>query len=272
MKYTMPLFLLLIFGCGSDIVTTESGLRYSDNKTGEGRSAELGDLVTLHLNIWTVQDSSDLFEDWTEDTTKVKSLIGSSRQHNQPAKFVLGSGEFIRGSDEGIAGMKPGGIRTIIIPSSLAYGEEGAGPVPPNTDIKLQIELIEAKEMPVVERWDYDSTNIQTTSSGLRYVILEEGSGDKADSNDIVTVHYSGYLENGDKFDSSVERDEPITFSLGIGQVIPGWEEGISLLSPGAKAKFFIPPHLAYGERDMGLIPPNSTLVFDVELIDVKKN
>jgi peptidylprolyl isomerase len=272
MKYLLPLLMLTFFGCGPEIITTESGLRYSDNKTGEGRSAELGDLVTLHLNIWLVQDSSELFEDWTDDSTKNANMIGSSRQFNQPAKFVLGSGEFIRGSDEGIVGMKPGGMRTIIIPSHLAYGEEGAGPVPPNTDIRLQIELIDAKVPPVVESWDYDSTRIQTTSSGLKYVIIEEGSGEKADSNDIVTVHYSGYLENGDKFDSSVERDEPITFSLGTGQVIPGWEEGLSLLNAGSKAKFFIPPQLAYGERDMGVIPPNSTLIFDVELVEVKKN
>jgi peptidylprolyl isomerase len=264
--------LLLLTGCGNDVVTTESGLRYSDHETGEGRAAEMGDIVTIHLSIWNVLDSADLFEDWSGDSVRMSQSIGSTKEHNQPAKIILGSGEFIKGSDEGIVGMKPGGIRTIVIPSNLAYGPTGAGPVPPNTDIKLYVELLEAKPVPVVNPWDYDSTRIQTTPSGLQYVMIEEGSGEKADSNDIVTVHYSGYLSDGEKFDSSIERDEALTFTLGVGQVIPGWEEGISLLSPGGKAKLFIPPQLAYGERDMGVIPPNSTLIFDVELIDVKKN
>jgi peptidylprolyl isomerase len=272
MKYFLPLVLLFFAGCGDDVVTTESGLQYSDQKVGEGKAAEIGDLVTMHLSIWNIQDSTDLFEDWSADSSRMSQLIGSSREQNQPAKVVLGSGEFIKGSDEGIVGMKPGGIRTIIIPSYLAYGETGAGPVPPNTSLKLQIELLDAKPVPVVEQWDYDSTKVQTTSSGLKYVIFEEGTGESADSNDIVSVHYSGFLTNGEKFDSSVERDEPLSFTLGRRQVIPGWEEGISLLKKGGKAKLLIPPDLAYGERDMGVIPPNSVLIFDVELVDVKKN
>jgi peptidylprolyl isomerase len=273
MKYFLPLLALLLFqGCGNDVVTTESGLRYSDIKSGEGRAAQEGDLVTFNVLIWTVQDSSDLFEDWSADTTKKEQLIASTKEYNQPAKVVLGTGAFVRGSDEGIVGMKPGGERMIVIPHNLAYGQTGAGPVPPNTDLKLLVEMIDVKEVPQVEPWDYDSTKTQTTPSGLMYIILEEGTGENADSNDIVSVHYSGFLVDGTKFDSSVERDEPLTFTIGVGQVIPGWDEGITLLNKGAKAKLIIPPFLAYGERDMGSIPPNSTLIFDVELVDVKKN
>jgi FKBP-type peptidyl-prolyl cis-trans isomerase len=118
--------------------------------------------------------------------------------------------------------------------------------------------------------WDVDSTKYQTTKTGLKYIILQPGDGPKADSGKKVTVHYSGYLTDGKPFDSSVERDEPFEFVLGVKMVIPGWDEGIALLSKGAKARFIIPPSLAYGERQVGKIPPNSQLVFDVQLLDIK--
>jgi peptidylprolyl isomerase len=95
----------------------------------------------------------------------------------------------------------------------------------------------------------------------------QEGSGEKPQNGQKVTVHYTGYLTDGTKFDSSVDRGEPFSFSLGLGQVIKGWDEGIALLKPGAKAKLIIPSSIAYGARNMGSIPPFSTLIFDVELI-----
>ena len=109
------------------------------------------------------------------------------------------------------------------------------------------------------------------TSSGLLYFILNEGNGDKPKQGSNVSVHYSGYLLDGTKFDSSYDRGQPITFPIGAGRVIKGWDEGIALLSVGSKAKFIIPSHLAYGERGAGgVIPPNATLIFEVELVDVK--
>lgn len=275
MKYIILMVVLismLSFGCSNDVVTTKTGLRYIDEKNGQGKAAEMGDMVTLHLSIWIVKDSSNLFGDWSKDSTKTTFLVGTSKETNQPVKIMLGSGQFIKGSDEGIAGMKPGGVRTIVIPSKLAYGPTGAGPVPPNTDIRLQIELLDAKVVPAVKPWDYDSTKIQTTASGLKYVILQEGTGVLPDSNDIVVVHYSGFFLDGRKFDSSVERGEPLTVPLGQRRVIPGWEEGLSLLKKGTKAKLIVPPALAYGDRGMGAIPPGSTLIFDIEVIDIKKN
>lgn len=266
------LFFVSFLGCGSDVITTKSGLKYSDEKVGEGKAAAMGDVVTMHLTIWLVKDSTDLFGDWNADSLRKADIVGTTKDKNQPAKIVLGSGNFVKGSDEGIVGMKPGGVRTIIIPSELAYGTHGAGPVPPNTDLRLQIEMIDAKAIPAVEPWNYDSTKVVTTPSGLKYVILQEGQGENADSNDIVTVHYSGFLMDGKKFDSSVERDDPFILTLGRNSVIPGWEEGLTLLKKGSKAKLIIPSNLAYGERDMGVIPPNSTLIFDVEILDIKKN
>ena len=108
------------------------------------------------------------------------------------------------------------------------------------------------------------------TNSGLIAVISQEGSGAKPTVGQKVTVHYTGYLVNGTKFDSSVDRGEPFTFTIGKGQVIQGWDEGIAMLSPGAKAKLIIPSSIGYGGRNMGSIPPFSTLVFDVELLKVE--
>lgn len=109
------------------------------------------------------------------------------------------------------------------------------------------------------------------TDSGLRYQILQKGTGAKAVKGKNVSVHYKGQLSDGTVFDSSYKRKEPIDFQLGVGQVISGWDEGITLLNVGDKARFVIPSELAYGERGAGgVIPPGATLIFDVELMAVK--
>lgn len=109
------------------------------------------------------------------------------------------------------------------------------------------------------------------TESGLRYKMIQKGNGKKAENGKVVSVHYSGQLENGKVFDSSYTRKKPIEFPLGRGNVIEGWDEGIALLQVGDKARFVIPSHLGYGSRGAGgAIPPNATLIFDVELMDVK--
>lgn len=110
---------------------------------------------------------------------------------------------------------------------------------------------------------------VTTTESGLQYQVLQAGEGDKPTAEDSVTVHYKGTLTDGTPFDSSYDRGEPATFPLG--GVIAGWTEGVQLMSPGAKFKFTIPAELAYGERATGNIPAHSTLVFEVELIEVAK-
>jgi len=131
---------------------------------------------------------------------------------------------------------------------------------------KLQIE----KEKKMKAELDELAQGAEETQSGLRYFILKEGSGDKPKVGNEVSVHYTGYLTDGTKFDSSLDRGEPIKFPLGMGKVIPGWDEGISLINKGGKAKFIIPPHLAYGERGAGgVIPPNATLIFEVELVEI---
>lgn len=109
-----------------------------------------------------------------------------------------------------------------------------------------------------------------TTPSGLKYIIIEQGTGEKAQNNKAVEVHYTGYLLDGKVFDSSRDRNEPIEFVLGNKQVIAGWDEGIALMSIGDKYRLIIPPELAYGSKGAGkVIPPNATLIFDTELISV---
>ena len=115
------------------------------------------------------------------------------------------------------------------------------------------------------------SKGYNETESGLRYNIIQEGDGKKATKGSTVSVHYKGQLANGQVFDSSYSRKQPIDFTLGVGQVIPGWDEGIQLLKVGDKARFVIPSNLAYGSQGAGgVIPPNAILIFDVELMDVK--
>ena len=115
------------------------------------------------------------------------------------------------------------------------------------------------------------SEGFEKTDSGLRYKILKKGNGKNATKGATVSVHYKGQLLDGTVFDSSYKRNEPIEFAIGVGQVIPGWDEGIQLLQVGDKAQMVIPSELAYGSRGAGgVIPPNAPLIFDVELMNVK--
>ena len=115
------------------------------------------------------------------------------------------------------------------------------------------------------------AAGFERTESGLRYQMIQKGNGKKAENGKTVSVHYSGSLPNGKVFDSSYTRKKPIEFPLGRGNVIEGWDEGIALLQVGDKARFVIPSHLGYGAQGAGgVIPPNATLIFDVELMDVK--
>ncbi len=107
-----------------------------------------------------------------------------------------------------------------------------------------------------------------TTDSGLQHEDLTVGAGQPAKPGDMATVHYTGWLANGTKFDSSRDRNEPLSFRLGVGQVIKGWDEGVGTMRVGGKRKLIIPPDLGYGARGAGgVIPPNATLTFEVDLL-----
>ncbi|HTQ78881.1 MAG TPA: FKBP-type peptidyl-prolyl cis-trans isomerase [Thermoanaerobaculia bacterium] len=107
--------------------------------------------------------------------------------------------------------------------------------------------------------------------SGLKYTDLKPGTGEEAKVGQVVNVHYTGWLENGTKFDSSLDRKQPFSFKLGAGQVIEGWDKGVAGMKVGGKRKLVIPPGLGYGSQSVGgVIPPNSTLIFEVELLGVR--
>lgn len=114
--------------------------------------------------------------------------------------------------------------------------------------------------------------DVMTEESGLKYEELECGEGQEAQRGDVVTVHYTGTLENGEKFDSSRDRGEPFTLQLGAGNVIEGWEQGIPGMNVGGERKLIIPPELGYGEAGSPpVIPPNATLIFEVELLKIEE-
>lgn len=113
--------------------------------------------------------------------------------------------------------------------------------------------------------------NVVTNPSGLKYIELEEGTGATPEPGQTVVVHYTGTLENGTKFDSSRDRNSPFEFKIGVGQVIKGWDEGLSTMKVGGRRQLIIPSELGYGSRGAGgVIPPNATLLFDVELLGIK--
>lgn len=140
-----------------------------------------------------------------------------------------------------------------------AQGEEAVSPTP-----KPVAKVV--KKVPVKS-----TLKTVTTASGLKYQILKVGKGPVAKAGQTVSVHYTGWLTNGKKFDSSVDRNQPFEFTLGAGQVIRGWDEGVAGMMVGEKRKLTIPSDLGYGSAGAGgAIPPNATLIFDVELLGVK--
>jgi len=234
--------------------TTDSGLKYVITEKGDGNKPVQGDKVVVHYTGRLTNDS----------------VFDSSVNRGQPFSFKLGVGQVIKGWDEGVALLNVGSKATFTIPSELAYGEKGAGGViGPNETLIFDVELIEIKEAP--KQYDVAGKDTASTESGLKYIKLNSTDGIQAEANKTVRVHYSGYLEDGSMFDSSVERGDPLEFPLGQGRVIKGWDEGIALLKVGEKARLIIPHELGYGERGYPpVIPANTTLIFDVELIEVK--
>ena len=130
-------------------------------------------------------------------------------------------------------------------------------------------QVTEKKPTPSKPMSDEDN-KVVTTPSGLKYEVLKAGDGATPKTGQTVVVHYTGTLEDGTKFDSSRDRGQPFSFKLGVGQVIKGWDEGLSTMKVGDRRKLIIPPELGYGARGAGgVIPPNATLIFDVELLKV---
>jgi len=209
---------------------------FTDQVVGTGAEAQKGMIVKINYT----------------GTLTNGTVCGSSAQ---PVEFMLGAQQGGPGWDEGVQGMKVGGKRTLTVPPELAYGAQGNGStVPPNATLTFDIELLDVQPAPQVELQD-----------------LQVGTGAEAVPGKSVVVNYTGTLTNGVVFDSSFQRNEPITITLGAGQVIPGWEQGLQGMKVGGTRVITIPSQLAYGAQGAGgTIPPNATLIFQIQLLDVK--
>lgn len=223
-------------------VKTASGLKYVDQVAGTGATPASSDWVTIQFTA-TLQDGT---------------VIGASRTRGGPAQFPMDQvAKEMPGWAEGMSTMKVGGSRKLIIPPNLAYGDKGAGNgvIPPNATLVFYIDLIDTKPAPKVKIED-----------------IMVGTGPEATAGMTITVNYTGTLTDGTVFDSSYKRQEPFTLTLGVGQVIPGWDQGLEGMKVGGKRTLTIPPELAYGSQGAGsTIPPNATLIFQVELLSAAK-
>lgn len=240
---------------------TESGLEYIEIEPGTGPRAQPGDQVTVH------------YTGTLEDGTEFDSSIGGD-----PLPFVLGEGRVIPGWDEGIALMNVGGKARLIIPPELGYGEQGFGPIPGGATLYFDVELISAEPAPTpvlpptpepptfVNPEDYT-----VTDSGLQYYFLEEGTGETPKPGEVAVVNFVGWVKDGLKFADSQEG-VPVEFVVGEEQILPGWDEMVLLMQVGDMVQFVLPPELGLGEEGApnGVIPPNATLVFEMELVEIK--
>jgi peptidylprolyl isomerase len=260
MKKVLIIVIVLsaIMSCsikGEKMITTKSGLQYVITHETDGKIAKKGDKVIVH---------------YTGKLTNGE-VFDSSVTRGQPFSFNLGEGEVIKGWDEGFSLIKIGEKATLRIPPELGYGSRANGAIPANSTLIFEVELLDIKKAIRIEQYDIAGKKAITTASGLKYYQIKSSKGTSAQKGKNVSVHYSGFLEDGSMFDSSVKRGTPFDFQLGAGRVIKGWDEGVALMNVGEKFKFVIPYDLAYGVNGRPpIIPPKSTLIFDVELLDIK--
>ncbi|HEX5011882.1 MAG TPA: FKBP-type peptidyl-prolyl cis-trans isomerase [Planctomycetota bacterium] len=230
--------------------TTASGLRWVVLEKGDEKAATPGidAIVTVSYAGWL--ESGTLF-----DETKAGS---------PPITFALT--RVIKGWTEGLQLMHPGDKVKLHIPWQLAYGEKGSPPqIPAYANLIFDVQLVSfISPPPFAMPADAD---LKTTASGLRYQVITPGTGRAPEATDTVTVNYAGWLTDGKLFDSSYTKGKPATFPLN--GVIKGWTEGVQLMQEGAIYKFVIPASLAYGSQGRGPIPPDATLVFQIELVKV---
>jgi len=262
----------------------ESGIYFIDQVSGTGKSPETDDWAVVHYIVHTLGG---------------EKLFASREQSEDPLKFQLGNRFENEGFQEVVLMMKKGGRAAALVPSERAFGAQGAGQiVPPYTPLFYEVELLDimnqeeydamiAKEAELMAQeaakkkldektliLDYLAANTITPTleheDGILYVEQEKGTGPQPQIGQTVKVHYTGMLLDGSVFDSSVERGAPFEFVLGQGRVIQGWDKGIPFINVGGKGTLIIPFDQGYGERGSGArIPPYSTLVFDIEVLEV---
>ena len=238
------------------LIKTESGLQYYDLVAGSGAEAVKDNTVKTNYTIWVKTDTGYSYVDQSEA--------------GAPLSFVLGRGDAVfAGWEEGATGMKVGGKRLLIVPAELGLGANGNTLIPANSILVMEIELVDSSEPRTATT--VDEKDYTTTESGLKFYDMVTGTGESPTGGQTVIVHYTGWLTDGTQFDSSLDRGEPLSFVLGMGNVIPGWDEGLLTMKVGGKRQLVIPASLGYGEQGSGsVIPPGATLIFEVELLGIQ--
>lgn len=258
---------------------TDSGLKYQFHEHDEkGRLAKVGDILTFHLVLKNNKDS----------------VLRNTIKEMTPLKVMLQAPAFKGAFEEGLALLAKGDSATFFVSADSLFSK-AMQPMPPaiakGTDVSFTVKVLEVqnreeyekkmevsrakqKETDAKQIADYLSknglANPQRTTMGVTYVVRTPGAGIQPTQGDSVQVRYTGKLLSGKVFDSNTA--DGITFPVGVGMVIPGWDDGILRLKKGDKATLLVPSELAYGEQGVpGSIPPNSVLAFDIELLNVKK-
>jgi len=237
--------------------TMHPGIEIFDEKEGTKPELRAGMELVFHYTGWLSNGHK----------------FGSSKDEGKQAKAVLGMGRLVRGLELGLESLKKGGVRWVRLSPSMAYGPVPMTGIPANSTLifRIQADAIQFDEA-VAALMDFfpnvEAIKWVEAQEGLKYFIEKEGKGTPVASGNVIKAHYTGWLSDGTKFDSSRERGEPISLQIGAGRVIRGWDLGLEGMKPGEKRLLLIPPSLGYGSRGGGPIPPDATLIFAVELMN----
>jgi len=250
-----------------DLKEIVSGVRYRDLKEGDGKPCEPGAKVKMN------------YTGWLTDGT-----VFDSNKDKAPVEFELSG--LIQGWQIGIPGMKPGGKRKLVIAPDKGYREQAKGKIPPNSTLIFEVELISAsgsmrpRHAPPTDLTklsdgtapNADDPNLKPIGNeGLKYRDLKEGDGEVVPAGAHVVMEYIGWrMSDGGMFDSSWKPESSRPLDISLNNLIAGWQEGVPGMKVGGIRKLVIPPKLAYGNQDQKGIPPNSTLVFEIELLGIR--
>ncbi|MCE2787032.1 MAG: FKBP-type peptidyl-prolyl cis-trans isomerase [Bacteroidota bacterium] len=260
--------------CGNKLENTESGVQYQifDHNENE-RMPQAGEMLLLNFKMAIESNDSLMMETFTDnqpryipaDEASLKEVFAKLAKGDSAVAFINADTLYQRSFGMPKPENLKAGERVKMIMKLVDIFNQG------EMEKKRMEQINELKTKDSLALSGYVSTlqNVQQTTSGLRYVAEKEGTGKQAKKGSRVNVKYKGYFMNGEVFDQNMDKDEPFEFVVGLGQVIPGWDEGLSLMKEGARYKMIIPWPLAYGERGMGPILPCTSLIFDVELVKV---
>lgn len=278
-----------------DFETTDSGLSYKFHvENEEARMAKQGEILFTHMALSLRSENGDslLFDSKTfpdypggikfiqlsNPMFKGDMMEGLSMMHiGDSASFIVSADSFFLVSNKMESlppGVKQG--QKLLFNIGLVDIQTEEETMKKLTDLRSEMNMKQKQDLDrlMAEEPEAIASYVQRkeittkpTASGLYYIETEKGNGPKAKAGQKVTVHYTGYLLNGKKFDSSFDRDQPFTFTLGKGEVIGGWDEGVAMMNVGSSATFIIPSVLGYGSNGSGTIPPFAPLVFEVQLL-----